>query len=39
MATLEHGEIAEGDVAAVFEGDGLVAHAGLLGDVDGIVAA
>ena len=32
VAALEDGEVAEEDVAAVLEGDGLVADAGLLGD-------
>jgi len=39
MAAFEDGEVAKDDVAAVLKGDGLVADAGLLGDVDGVVAA
>src|SRR6185437_14954747 len=39
VATLEDGEVAEDDVAAVLHGDGFVAYARLLCDVDGIVAA
>ncbi len=39
MAALEDGEVAQQNVAAVLEGDGLVADAGLLGLVHGIVAA
>ena len=37
VAALEDGEVAQENVAAVFERDGFVADAGLLGDVDGIV--
>src|SRR6185312_8094416 len=33
------GEVAEDDVTAVLEGDGLVGYAGLLGLIHGIVAA
>ena len=39
VSALEDGEVAEDDVAAVLEGDGLVADAGLLGGVSGVVAA
>ena len=39
MACLEDAEVAEEHVAAVLEGDGLVADSSLLGNVDGIVAA
>ena len=39
VAAFEDGEVAEEDVAAVFEGDGFVADAGLLGLIHGVVAA
>ena len=39
VAALEDGEVAQQDVAAVLEGDGLVADAGLLGLVHRVVAA
>ena len=39
MASFEHREVAELDVAAVLEGDGFVAYAGLFGLVHGVVAA
>jgi len=39
VAAFEDGEVAEDDVAAVFERDGLVGYAGLLGCIGGVVAA
>ncbi len=39
MAAFEDGKIAQQDVAAVFERDGLVADARLLGNIDGVIAA
>jgi len=39
VAALENREVAEDDVAAALEGDGLVAGAGLLGAIDRIAAA
>jgi len=39
MAAFEHGEVAQDNIVAVLERDGLVADAGLLGNVDWVVAA
>jgi hypothetical protein len=39
VPALENGEVAQNDVVAVLEADGLVADTGLLGLIHGIVAA
>src|SRR6202044_3566635 len=39
VATLEEAEVAQDDVVAVLEGDGLIAYAGLVGDEVVVVAA
>ena len=39
MAAVEQAEVAQEDIVAVLEGDGLVADAGLVGDEVVVVAA